>query len=77
MNQYCRYCTALTTGNGIWCNTRKTTLPEPYTKQKNFCKDFEFCEIDAYDLEHKYKPRVKRNKQTEGQINIFDLGVSK
>lgn len=70
MNQYCRYCSALTTGNGIWCEARKTTLPEPYTKRKNFCIDFEFCEIDAYDLDHKYTPRVPKKKQVDGQMRL-------
>lgn len=78
MNQYCRYCVSLVTGNGIYCTELNKEKSEASTKVVNYCKHFEFCEIDAYDLDHKYTPRMKtardsENDQIEGQMTIFDL----
>lgn len=77
MKQYCRYCTGLVTGKGIYCTTLNKEKTEASTKVVNYCKHFEFCEIDAYDLEHKYKPKrqIPRNSDDEikGQLSIFEI----
>lgn len=77
MKQYCRYCTGLVTGNGIYCTTLNKEKTEASTKVVNYCKHFEFCEIDAYDLDHKYKPKrqIPRNSddEIEGQLSIFEI----
>lgn len=77
MKQYCRYCSGLVTGNGIYCTFLNKERTEASTKVVNYCKHFEFNEIDAYDLEHKYKPKIKQPRgspedQIEGQMNIMD-----
>ena len=66
----CRWCASLCTGNGIWCDAKKKCLSEPTTKRVNKCKDFEFCEIDAYSFE-KYKPRAHHDKQVKGQMSFL------
>lgn len=77
MKQYCRYCNNLVTGNGIYCAELKKERSEASTKVVNYCKHFEYNEIDAYDLDHKYKPKrqVPRDADDtiEGQMTIFDL----
>lgn len=65
------------TGNGIYCTFLNKEKTEASTKVVNYCKHFEFNEIDAYDLDHKYKPKVKKprdslNDVIEGQMTIFD-----
>ena len=77
MKQYCRYCSSLVTGNGIYCTFLNKEKTEASTKVVNYCKYFEFNEIDAYDLDHKYKPKVRKprdslNDVIEGQMTIFD-----
>ena len=74
MKQYCRYCAYLTTGNGIYCGAKDRILSEQTTKRVNTCRQFEFNEIDAYDLERKYKPR--RSKTIEGQLSMFFGGMN-
>jgi len=78
MKQYCRYCASLVTGNGIYCEYLNKEKTEASTKVVNYCKRFEFCEVDAYDLEHIYKPKIQRPRgspddQIEGQMSIFDM----
>ena len=78
MKQYCRYCVNLVTGNGIYCTVLNKERSEASTKVVNYCKNFEFCEIDAYDMDHKYKPKIRKprdslNDNIEGQLSIFDL----
>ena len=65
MKQYCRYCSHLCTGNGIWCGERQKELSEGYTKRPNTCKQFCFVDIDAYDLVSHYTPRQKRYDEME------------
>jgi hypothetical protein len=60
MKQYCRYCSHLCTGNGIWCDAKQKILSESTTKSVNHCKDFDFCEIDAYFETDGYKERSER-----------------
>ena len=57
MKQYCRYCLALVTGNGIWCMTKEKEIAESTAKSVNNCKDFCFCEEDAFLETDGYKPR--------------------
>lgn len=78
MNQYCRYCAGLVTGNGIYCTYLNKEKTEASTKVVNYCKHFEFCEMDAYDMEHTYKPKIQKprgspDEQIEGQMSIFDM----
>ena len=81
MAQYCRYCIHLATGNGIWCGKHEKILSESYAKCPNRCKDFDFCEIDAFMENHRpYRPRSPPKKKevpqpedtiTENQISLF------
>ena len=58
MKQYCRYCSHLFTGNGIWCDAKQKIIPESTAKSVNHCKEFDFNEIDAFfENEKGYKPR--------------------
>ena len=58
MKQYCRYCSHLFTGNGIWCDAKQKIIPECTAKAVNRCKQFDFNEIDAFfENEKGYKPR--------------------
>lgn len=57
MKQYCRYCIYLVTGNGTYCEKHERELRDSYCKSTNKCKDFEFCEMDAYAETAGYKPR--------------------
>ena len=66
----CRWCVELVTGNGIYCCMLNKTKSEASTKRVNKCKYFDFCEMDAYDISNIYKPRIRHNKQVEGQMNI-------
>lgn len=71
MKQYCRYCTALVTGNGIYCETFAKEKSEASAKAVNHCKEFEFCEIDAFDLNKRYKPREPKKSTDNGQLSLF------
>lgn len=77
MRQYCRYCNSLVTGNGIYCTFLDKERTEASTMVVNHCKHFEFNEIDAYNMDHKYHPkrqmpRDSANTQIEGQMSIED-----
>lgn len=61
MKQYCRYCIHLWAGNGIWCDAKQQEIRESTAKKTvNTCKQFEFCEIDAFAETDGYKPRKPR-----------------
>lgn len=60
MKQYCRYCSYLCTGNGTWCEKKQKEIADSTAKTENHCKQFLFCELDAYDITKKYKQREKR-----------------
>lgn len=60
MKQYCRYCSYLCTGNGTWCEKKQKEIADSTAKTENHCKQFLFCELDAYDITKKYKARKKR-----------------
>ncbi len=55
--QYCRYCTHLVTGNGIYCAAKKKEMAESTAKSVNHCKIFEFNCIDAFFETDGYKPK--------------------
>lgn len=60
IKQYCRYCSHLCTGNGIWCDAKQKILSESTAKAVNHCNDFDFCEVDAFfENEAGYRPRGK------------------
>lgn len=75
MKQYCRYCINLYVGNGIYCQAKNKILAESTTKCINTCKEFKFCEMDAYDTSKEYKPHIKAHfphKITTEQISMFE-----
>ena len=58
MKQYCRYCSHICTGNGIWCDEKKKTLSESTAKSVNHCKQFDFNFTDAFfENKEAYRPR--------------------
>lgn len=73
MNQYCRYCNSLVTGNGTYCEAHERELSDSYAKGINHCKDFEFNPMDAYGENEKgYMPRPKKRNDGK-QIRMEDL----
>ena len=71
MKQYCRYCTYLVTGNGIWCSVKKKPMSESTAKSINYCADFEFNEIDSFGETDGYKPRMRT--ESDYQQLSFDM----
>lgn len=65
MKQYCRYCAHIVTGNGTWCSKKEKELAESTAKSVNHCKEFEFCEIDAFFETDGYKPRERKLSENE------------
>lgn len=70
MKQYCRYCTYLVTGNGIYCEAKNKTLSESAAKHTNKCKLFELNEIDAFFETKGYKPRESKEATANGYEQI-------
>ena len=77
MTQYCRYCISLAYGNGTWCSKHKKEMSDSTAKRVNHCKDFGFCEIDAfgenlagYHPREPYRERTDAEAQGE-QLTIF------
>lgn len=62
MTQYCRYCTYMICGDANYCTVKWTTFSDAYICHTNKCKDFEFNEIDALDINHTYTPRESKPK---------------
>ena len=77
MKQYCRYCIHLAYGNGTWCSAHEKVMADSTAKRANNCKDFEFCEIDAFGENlNGYHPREMYRKheaqEPQGeQIQMF------
>ena len=75
----CRFCQWLVTGNGIYCEAKNEEKNERSTKRVNRCHEFEFNEIDAYDLNRKYVPPNQEhgnnldNYECEGQLDFSDI----
>lgn len=63
MKQYCRYCAYLVTGNGTYCTAHEKEISDSYAKHVNTCKDFDFCEMDAYCETSGYKPKNTRSNK--------------
>ena len=70
MKQYCRYCSHCSYGDIVYCKLLKKTMSEDKAKKLQKCKYFEFCEIDVFNPDHRYKARQKKQK---GQMNIFEI----
>lgn len=65
MKQYCRYCAYLCVGDIPYCNVKEQTMSESSAKCVNQCRDFDFCEIDAFDETDGYRP--KKVKVNDGE----------
>lgn len=66
MAQYCRYCSFFVTGNGNYCEVKRTEPTDEQAKRANHCKDFELNPIDAFGENEKgYCPRKPRKKVGE------------
>ena len=77
MKQYCRYCgycIAETDFVGVsWCDKKEKEMSSKSAKTENHCKDFVFCEIDAFNPESgKYKPREKKVTVNDNQPSLFE-----
>ena len=79
----CRWCAHLVTGNGIYCEAKNEEKNERSTKRVNRCHEFEFNEIDAYDLNRKYVPpnqahgNTLDNYECDGQLDFSDIWKEK
>ena len=77
MKQYCRYCVHLAAGNGTWCSKHEKEMSDSTAKRVNHCKDFDFCEIDAFGENLAgYRPREPYRERTDveaqgEQLTIF------
>ena len=77
MKQYCRYCAHLAYGNGTWCSEHKKEMSDSTAKRVNHCKDFAFCEIDAFCENlagyHPREPyRIRKNVEPQDeQLTMF------
>ena len=68
MTQYCRYCISLAYGNGTWCSKHKKEMSDSTAKRVNHCKDFDFCEIDAFGENLAgYHPREPYRARTDAE----------
>lgn len=75
MKQYCRYCQHCVVGDVVWCGRLAKTIAESTAKSINNCKWFELNPMDAFfENEKGYKPREPKNKQCDGQVNLFGKG---
>ena len=76
MKQYCRYCgyciAETDFENVSWCDKKEKEISSASAKRINKCKDFVFCEIDAFNNESgKYKPRTSKPKKDNLQLSLF------
>lgn len=64
MAQYCRYCNNFVTGNGNYCEVKRTEPTDAQAKRANRCKLFELNPMDAFGENEKgYRPRKAVRKQ--------------
>lgn len=63
MAQYCRYCSFLVTGNGIYCTELNKEISEKYAKRVNKCNSFNLNTIDAFGENEKATHRGSLNKK--------------
>ena len=74
MKQYCRYCANCIYGDVVWCDELEKVMSEASAKTVNHCKKFVFNPIDAFNVENgRYKPREKKEKKDNGQLNLFEV----
>ena len=74
MAQYCRYCSHLVTGNGIYCGEMNKEMSEAQAKRTNTCSRFDLNPIDAfYENEKGYQPREPKPVISDGQITMEDV----
>ena len=61
MKQYCRYCSHACAYEDdlFYCEKKNYCFDKIKGSRTNQCEDFEFNEIDVFDLNHTYKPRKK------------------
>lgn len=73
--QYCRYCSycVVQLDDWAWCEKRQKEMNERAAKCMNKCKDFVFNEIDAFNIEAKYKPRAKKEKLVDNSPLLFEV----
>ena len=76
MAQYCRYCSHFCTGNGNYCEIKKTYPTDKQAKSPNKCKKFDLNPIDAFYENNKgYMPREpyksRSQKEPVGQLSLF------
>ncbi len=81
MKHYCRYCIHCIAQDETEAVCEEHNIIIKKTSVREACKEFGFCEIDAFYIarkggknpeECKYHPRVPRKTQCDGQISIFD-----
>lgn len=72
-NHKCRYCinANMIDEDLAYCSVNNDTKDKRQCTRENKCKDFDFCEIDVFDLDKKYKPRPKKYIGFK-QINMFE-----
>lgn len=80
MIHYCRYCIHCIAQNENEGVCEETNEMVKKTAIRNACKLFDFCEIDAFYFNRsgnpedaKYKTRIPKKKQCDGQISLFEF----
>lgn len=77
MIQYCRHCIHCVAQDEDYavCGKRNETVKR--NTARNACKEFDFCETDAFYVfrgldvnEAKYRPRMHKEKQHDGQLKL-------
>ena len=76
--QYCRYCAncVLVDEDVCYCEISKTTFVGSKAKSVNQCKNFDFNELDVFNIERKYKPiegrkSPQRKSDNDEQISLY------
>lgn len=82
MRQYCRYCVYLYVNNVPYCDIREEVRSISSCKHPNHCKDFAFADVepeyqDAFGETNGYKPRERKQRQYDGQMNLFEESEEK
>lgn len=76
IQQRCRYCQYLVTGNGIYCTKRNREYTEQYAKSTNNCGDFELNVVDAFGGDGQgYQPREPKPEVDDRQITFEELEI--
>lgn len=76
MTQYCRYCSECIAQDDDWgvCQAKNFQTVKKTSRRKN-CVGYSFNEIDAFDLNRKYKPKEKKESKSQqlvGQLSLFE-----